>query len=102
MNRRLARLRRLSSERAVCSSAESRDFTISCFLSETSSVVCGEVLDATSDPVLYALYAEWARAVINGESEEDRRSRLISAITLFPRTELKRAEEPSNIVHLYG
>lgn len=102
MSRQLARLRRLSAENASRGTAESRDYTITAFLSEMSAVVCEDVLDLTPDNVLYWLYAEWTRAVIAEESEEDRRRRLVSAITVFPRTELNRLPEQSNVVSLYG
>ncbi|GEM_PF-1808924 len=102
MNNRLARLRRLSIEHSSKGTADSRDFAITEFLSELDSVVCEEVVDATSDLVLYALYSDWATAVINGETDAQRRSRLISAITVFPKTKLPRAQEKANVVQLHG
>lgn len=102
MNKSLARLRRLSVEHASTGTAESRDYAIGMFIQELTGVVCEEVVDATSDGVLYTLYSDWAGAVIRGEGPSDRRCRLVSAITVFPKTQLTRAAEQSNVVHLYG
>lgn len=101
MSKNLARLRKVSAERGAGGSAESRDLVISSFLSELSEVVCDEVVDGCSDEVLYHLYQEWAKALCDEEPESDRRSRLVSAVVVFPATSLKR-EDPTNVVALYG
>lgn len=86
MNINLARLRKKAATRQDNSTPESRDTLIITFLDEFQAVVCNDVIDSVSDETLHCLHMDWIKAVLAGETDEERHNRLISAVMVFPVT----------------
>lgn len=104
MSRNLVRLRKKAATRQDISTPESRDTLIAAFLDEFQTVVCNDVIDSVSDEALHCLHIDWIKAILAGETDEERRSRLISAVMIFPVTNEAKPPSPlaENVVSIHG
>lgn len=98
----LPRLRRLAGEKGHAEDPVVRDELIAGFLKEIDTVVCQEVLAALADPVLSWLYYDWVQAILAHECEQTRRQRLITTITVIPRSYVPESQAAPNVHSLFG